>query len=320
MSFVHEAPDFEDLLQIVADERRLSRGLIEKDYWVTHTLWALHSAGFDVWFKGGTSLSKGFGLIQRFSEDLDLKIEPGAVTALPKVSSWKSGGTKAIAERRTYFEKLADLLPVPGAQVALDPDTTDKTWRGANIRVTYPGRHLADVKGVMTPFVLLEVGSARVTPFVACDLTSFAHEKLEARGQLGAFDDNRPKDVRCVHPLVTLLEKLDALHRRFPNEEAEPATFVRHYEDAAHVIDAAKKLPPLPDHADVRGLANEMLAQKQTAALPTSTDPCLAPDDGARWKAIRGAHAAINQMFWGPRIALDDACVTIREWTAAIFA
>ncbi len=49
----------------------------------------------------------------------------GAVTALPTVSRWRSGGTKAISERRTYFEKLADLLPVPGARVALDLETTE---------------------------------------------------------------------------------------------------------------------------------------------------------------------------------------------------
>jgi hypothetical protein len=40
MSFVHEDPDFDDLLQI---RLRLSRGLIEKDYWVPHMLWALHA-------------------------------------------------------------------------------------------------------------------------------------------------------------------------------------------------------------------------------------------------------------------------------------
>jgi predicted nucleotidyltransferase component of viral defense system len=90
VSFVHDDREFDDLVQIVAGERRLARGLVEKDYWVTHTLWALHAAGFEVWFKGGTSLSKGFGLIQRFSEDLDLKVESGTVSALSKVSNWKT--------------------------------------------------------------------------------------------------------------------------------------------------------------------------------------------------------------------------------------
>ncbi|WP_255207742.1 MULTISPECIES: nucleotidyl transferase AbiEii/AbiGii toxin family protein [unclassified Myxococcus] len=79
MSFIHDDSAFDDLLQIVAAHNKMSLALVEKDYWVTHTLWALHATGFDVWFKGGTSLSKGFSLIHRFSEDLDLKIEPGNV-------------------------------------------------------------------------------------------------------------------------------------------------------------------------------------------------------------------------------------------------
>jgi hypothetical protein len=318
--FVHEDKEFDDLLRIVAGERRLSLGLVEKDYWVTHTLWALHVAGFDVWFKGGTSLSKGFGLIQRFSEDLDLKIEPGTVSAQPKVSNWKSEGSKATAERQTYFESFSGLFRVPGAQVALDPDSVDKAWRAANVRVSYPGRHLADLKGVMTPFVQLEIGSARVTPFVSCHLTSFAHDKLASQNQLGAFHDNCPRGVRCVHPVVTLIEKLDNLRRRFPNEKAEPATFVRHYEDSAHVITAAARLPQLADYNDVRALADDMLAQRQIASLPSATDPALAPDDGPRWTAVRRAHAAIGQMFWGPRISLEDACATVRDWISAAFA
>lgn len=317
MSFVHEDPEFDDLLQIVATDRGLTRGLVEKDYWVTHSLWALHAAGFEVWFKGGTSLSKGFGLIQRFSEDLDLKIEAGRVAALPAVSSWKSESKRAIAERREYFEALARLLTVPGATVELDLDNVDKKWRGANLRVRYPGHHLGDLQGVLAPFVRLEVGSARVTPFVERDLTSFVHEKLVAQDQLGSFADNRPAGVRCVHPLVTLLEKLDALHRRFPNDGAEAPTFVRHYEDAALVISSFTKLPALADHANVRALADDMLAQKQIAVLPLAGDPALAPGDNARWEAIRAAHAAIAPMFWGPRIPLDEACAAIRDWIVA---
>ena len=317
MIFVHDDPEFGDLLRIVAGQRGLSPGLVEKDYWVTHSLWALHDAGFDVWFKGGTSLSKGFGLIQRFSEDLDLKIEPGRVTGLRSVSNWKSAGTKAAAERQASFAALRDLLVVPGASVALE--TSDPTWRNAELRVIYPGRHLADLANVLRPFVLLEVGSARVTPAVPRDLTSFVHEHLIAEGLLATFIDNTPKAVRCVHPLVTLLEKLDALHRRVPNEKVEPAAFVRHFEDAAHIIAAADTLPGLVEHADVVALAKDMLAHRQLAALPASLDPAFAPDDAARWSAIRITHAAIAPMFWGVRLPLETACAAIRAWLASEF-
>jgi len=316
--FVHDEPDFADLLRIVAKERKLAPGLVEKDYWVTHALWALQVAGLEVWFKGGTSLSKGFGLIERFSEDLDLKIEPGKAGWLPRVSDWGREGAKATAARKAYFEALANRLRIPGARVALDPDAIDRAWRSATLRVTYPGRHLAELHG-MAPFVRLEIGSARVTPFVPRDLTSFVHDKLAALGQLGGYADNRPRGVRCVHPLVTLLEKLDALRRRFPNDAVEPAAFVRHYEDAARIVRAKADLPPLADYPDVSALAADMLGRKQVAALPAPEDPAFAPARGPRWDAIREAHAAIAPLFWGPRIPLDEACAIIRAWAVKVF-
>ena len=132
MSFIHDAADFDDLLRIVASGRGIAPCLVEKDYWVTHALWALHHQGFDVWFKGGTSLSKGFGLIERFSEDLDLKVEPGK-TIMPLVTNWKGEGTTAVSGRRASFKSLADLFVVPGAPVTMDPQPPDRLWRGVKL-------------------------------------------------------------------------------------------------------------------------------------------------------------------------------------------
>ncbi len=52
MSFVHDDADFDALLQIVAGARGIGVALVEKDYWVTHTLWALHEQGFDMEKRG----------------------------------------------------------------------------------------------------------------------------------------------------------------------------------------------------------------------------------------------------------------------------
>jgi len=315
MTFVHDDADFDALLQIVAEKRGLGVALIEKDYWVTHTLWALHAQGFEVWFKGGTSLSKGFGLIERFSEDLDLKLEPGSVGPLRSVTNWKSEGANATSERKAHFEALADLLRVPGATTT-QGRVGDPSFRSANLEVHYPANHLGSFASLLSPFVLLEVGNARVTPFVARDMTSFVHEHLEREGQLGDFEDNRPRGVRCVHPLVTLLEKLDALMRRLPREDAGPATFVRHVEDAARITRARAARPPLAGYPTVRALADEMLAQKQIAALPTAAHAAFTPNDSGRWHAVRKAHEAIGPMFWGPRLSLEDACADVRHWLA----
>ena len=315
MPFVHEDRDFNDLLGIVAERQGLAIALVEKDYWVTHVLWALHDQGFDVWFKGGTSLSKGFGLIERFSEDLDLKIEPGSATALPQVSDWTRESRQVIEQRRTYFETLSGLLRVPGAEVHLSVPDNERRWRGANLEVRYQGRHL-DALGVLKPFVLLEVGSARVTPSLERDCTSFIHNYLDEIGERGNYEDNRPRSVRCLHPLVTLIEKLDGLHRRGRQADRAPATFVRHYEDAAHIIAAARELPALAGYSDVAALADEMRTERQIRQRPASDDPVFTPAADERWQQIQAAHTAIGPMFWGERIALHDACEAIRTWIA----
>ena len=87
-TFIHDDRQFADLLREVARVTQIDVALVEKDYWVTHCLWGLHRTGLAIWFKGGTSLSKGFGLIQRFSEDLDLMVEAGSVEGLPAVANW----------------------------------------------------------------------------------------------------------------------------------------------------------------------------------------------------------------------------------------
>ncbi|MEN9578407.1 MAG: hypothetical protein RJA70_1416 [Pseudomonadota bacterium] len=99
MSFVHDDPDFVQVLRLVSDETRIDPSLVEKDYWVTHCMWALHETGLELWFKGGTSLSKGYGVIQRFSEDLDLMVQHGTVTGLPSVANWTSVNKGPIAAR-----------------------------------------------------------------------------------------------------------------------------------------------------------------------------------------------------------------------------
>jgi hypothetical protein len=65
--------------QEVADRRGLTRLIVEKDFWVCFTLrmlFSLEDLADKFVFKGGTSLSKVFGIIKRFSEDIDLSVSP----------------------------------------------------------------------------------------------------------------------------------------------------------------------------------------------------------------------------------------------------
>jgi hypothetical protein len=110
--FLHERGDFDQLVAIVADTRGIDPMLVEKDYSIMHGLWGLQARGFQFGLKGGTSLSKGLGTIHRFSEDIDIRIEP------PKGSDVKTGKNHDkpahIESRRAYYDDLARCLQIPG--------------------------------------------------------------------------------------------------------------------------------------------------------------------------------------------------------------
>lgn len=315
MILVHEEADLEDMIRIVARDVGVSAALVEKDYWVTHSLWALHTLGLEVWFKGGTSLSKGFGLIRRFSEDLDLQIEAGPQSALPRVGSWTGSRKGQVAVRRGFFEALAQLIKVPGAIVRLDPNSFGDDARSASFQVRYPGTLVGEIHASMRPFVLLEVGQAQVKPFVERALSSFVHEWLEKRGQLHQYKENRPARVRCVHPLVTLVEKIEAIARRYPRGD-HPAAFIRHYEDSARIIEAESSLPVL--EGGLGSLIESMIKEKRLRALPTLDDPAFALPDPVRRSELERAHEAIAPMFWEDRLTLREACKSIQAWLSRL--
>ncbi len=74
--FLHNHSEFKYLLQIIAEEMGIDPYLVEKDYWIMHVLYGLKELGLELFLKGGTSLSKGYGIIERFSEDIDVFIKP----------------------------------------------------------------------------------------------------------------------------------------------------------------------------------------------------------------------------------------------------
>jgi len=143
------------------------------------------------------ALEGGFGLIERFSEDLDLQIDSGSVDGLPDVTGWTSAKKGPSAKRREFFTRLTDFLKVPSCAVTLDANSLGDKARGANYRVEYPGAFAGDLAEPFRPFVLLEVGRARVHPFDERSLSSFVHDKLEADGLLEGYDLNRPRNFRC---------------------------------------------------------------------------------------------------------------------------
>ena len=292
MGFIHDDPEFGDLIQITSTDLHISTPLVEKDYWVTHVLWSLVEQGFEIWFKGGTSLSKGFNLIQRFSEDLDLKLEH---PDLPPVENWKSDGKTATAARQAFFDEILGLLAIPGMETAELTEHRRQNYKGIVVAARYPILFM-DRPADMQPFVRLEIGDARVTPFEECPITSWVHEKLVGLDQHSDYTDNRPSGIRCTNPLVTLIEKFDAIARKFERDEMDAAGFVRHYEDAARIIENASELA-LPDGGSVRELTREMHENRHIAAIPNPTASWLCPADDDKWGKLARAWERIDSWF-----------------------
>ena len=80
-----EHPDFAAFLTEAATESELPETFVEKDYWITEILRTIAmTLGERAIFKGGTSLSKGWDLLDRFSEDIDLFVDPASRLRQPR--------------------------------------------------------------------------------------------------------------------------------------------------------------------------------------------------------------------------------------------
>lgn len=319
--FIHEDPEFPELLQIVAATCPISSAaMVEKDYWICHALWALENSGIEFWFKGGTSLSKAFQIIPRFSEDIDLIMLPGNAD-LPAVSSWRSESQKAIRLRETFWEAFAAHLNIPGAQLEWDK-THDPTQRNTGFRVHYPGHFLDDLRdtgSIIRPYVLLEISHGSVArsaraPYVTRPINSEVHEHLILRDQPANYLDNRPRRIACVHPYVTLLEKLDAITRRYDRDTTDfnPNLIARHYEDAARIIRHEHTL--LPIDGSIQSLALEMLEKRQIRQLVSADHAAFQLSDSIRREMINQAYDRLEPMYWRPRIPFADAITEITTW------
>lgn len=110
--YLHEHPEFAGLLRILNEQTGIDEYLIEKDYWIMHALHGLKKQGFQFELKGGTSLSKGFKLIDRFSEDIDIHIQPPPAFRINE--NPRNCGDKNVKARSDYFDWLASQIRIAG--------------------------------------------------------------------------------------------------------------------------------------------------------------------------------------------------------------
>jgi Nucleotidyl transferase AbiEii toxin, Type IV TA system len=173
LNYLHHHPEFADLLRIVGRERSIDPALIEKDYWIMHCLFGLQQAGMTFELKGGTSLSKGYGIIHRFSEDIDIRIEPSEEL---KVAVNRNQDKPAHRESRRYFyDWLAQTIKIDGiSETRRDTAFDDEKYRSGGIRLLYNSVS-APLSGLKNG-ILLEVGFDNVTPNEPKTISSWAYD------------------------------------------------------------------------------------------------------------------------------------------------
>jgi len=139
-NFLHNHRNFPDLLRIIENETGILPGLIEKDYWIMHVLNGLKKQGLGFELKGGTSLSKGYKIIHRFSEDIDIHITPPADLGVNE--NPKNTKEKSVESRRNFYDWLAENIKIDGI-VSVQRDTAfddKKYYRSGGIRLFYDGK------------------------------------------------------------------------------------------------------------------------------------------------------------------------------------
>jgi hypothetical protein len=235
------ASDRREALGVAADRSGRPTHLLEKDVWVVWALATLFGSGIGAHlvFKGGTSLSKAYGVIRRFSEDVDLTYDIRAIApdivgengeALPKNRSEEKRWSKAVRQRLP--EWIAETVQ-PLVAGAIDAQSLAAALRVEGDRLYIDYEATSAGSGYVAPSVMLEFG-ARSTgePASLRDVT------CDAAGLIDGVDfpSARP---RVMHAERTFWEKATAIHVFCLQERLRGERFARHWHDVVR-LDKAK--------------------------------------------------------------------------------
>lgn len=233
-----------ELFQETAARKNMTPTIVEKDFWVCWVLGKIFSTpsiSKKVMFKGGTSLSKVFGLIERFSEDIDLILDWNEITNEdPMVERSKTKqatfNKEMIANSQSYLKK--NLLPelekvlAPICKISVDNEDAN------SLNITYPVAFSSDY---LRPEIKLEIGPLAIwVPNDKYEISSYAAQEFPA------LFKNPTCTVRAIRAERTFWEKATILHHeahRLP-DNPQPSRYSRHYYDLAMMA-----------KADVKGLA-----------------------------------------------------------------
>lgn len=227
--------------QEAANRKGLALAIIEKDFWVCWTLrrlFELEQFKDHLTFKGGTSLSKVYKVIERFSEDIDVSINRVFLGFVgdqdPEKASSKKQSQKLIDKLQAACQQKITGELKPALQVSLDSQLPDsKSWRlesdesdEQTLLFQYPT--INEAHQYVLPQVKIELG-ARSDHFPVENAKIAPYVEEEIPGSISDPECN----VRVLSAVRTLWEKATILHSICNRDEhkAIPLRMSRHYYD-----------------------------------------------------------------------------------------
>src|ERR1035437_1857688 len=330
-------PERRDLFVGTGNRLGTAEQNIEKDFWVCWTLDALfnelNADGPRLLFKGGTSLSKGYGLIERFSEDIDITVfredigQAATVEELEALSGKKRAARldaiKAACQDYIHgpvLNQLSELLlrtlktanlSANRARLEPDPDDADRQ----SLLLWYPTA-IAEGNEYIRRAIKIESGAKSaldphapitVRPYIADDLPNL---KLTVG------------NVTTVDPSRTFWDKVVILHglRRWWDRRGElkggGQRVSRHYYDVYRLLDSEIGRKATGD----AGMAEDCVRHARmffnrpdldlASAVPGSF--ALTPHDGML-ADLRRDYEAMSGMVFGPIPTVDEVIVAIAE-------
>ena len=234
------------LLDIVSAAKKLPRLAIEKDWWVTVVLMAISKTKYsDLYsFKGGTSLSKGWNLIERFSEDADIAIKREGRFSIN--GDTKSQLAKVRRSSRHYItkelpEELTNILSQMGVyNFSVEPEIS-RFIEGKDIELradTHPSVLYVNYKSVLpetSEYIL-----SRVKIEISClSMNEPIEEKILSSfiSEVKPDTDEVRVKFKTVLPTRTFLEKIFLLHEEFQKENPRSKRMSRHLYDLERLMD-----------------------------------------------------------------------------------
>jgi hypothetical protein len=304
-AYASDLPDFTDLIRATASALGIPAPIVEKEYYLTRALFFLsrdHAGRFLL--KGGTSLTKGWDLLDRFSEDLDL---------LLKVEF--EGREISKGERERRMKAMCATISGAPAFFAVEGRYPVETGVHRTAEFSYPGS--VEDFGGLSKAIRLELGTrGGANPSAIRTVLSMVARHAASHSLSHLAEDLQAFDVEMLDVKRTFVEKLFTIHSAYEQDRAANKT--RHYYDLSRLCG----LPEIRDFAgtdeyreifkSVRQYSQENFPDAHTPDKDSfSNSPALNPDPEGL-STLKRNYEREKHLFFAQPPTMDEILGAIR--------